>query len=138
MKAIENIKRWEMNEIGRANLKLNTASMPAVTENQVLIKVKALSLNSRDKMMIETGMWRPLDHIPFTPGSDMAGVIVETGNNVKRFKVGDRVISNYTIGWTDGHKMTGCNKISASDLLYASLGGTANGVFAEYVALPEE
>ncbi len=63
-------------------------------ENQVLIRVKAASVNPLD-MKIRMGymqQMRPVQ-LPFIPGLDAAGIVVATGSAVTRFKVGDEVIA---------------------------------------------
>jgi NADPH:quinone reductase-like Zn-dependent oxidoreductase len=54
------MKLWNMDAIGRANLKLAEAAVPEPRAGEVLVKVAAVSLNVRDKMVIDTGMGLPL------------------------------------------------------------------------------
>lgn len=75
-------------------LELTESPTPGVSENEVLIKVHAASLNQLDEM-IRVGTFKatlPYD-LPQTLGSDLAGEIVQVGSNVTRFKVGDQVYS---------------------------------------------
>lgn len=63
-------------------------------ENEVLIRVKAASVNPLD-MKIRMGYlqkMRPVD-LPYTPGLDAAGVVLAVGTAVSRFKVGDEVMA---------------------------------------------
>lgn len=64
---------------------------PSVGPNDVLIGVKACALNHLDIWVRQglPGVSIPLPHIP---GSDVSGLILETGKAVKRFKKGQRVI----------------------------------------------
>ncbi|WP_260596922.1 zinc-dependent alcohol dehydrogenase family protein [Sphingomonas endolithica] len=126
------MRRWEMDGIGRDRLALRERPIPVPARHEVLVKVAAVSLNHRDKMVIESGRGLALD-FPFTPGSDLAGRIVATGDNVKRFAVGDRVISCFTPEWIDGARAG-----TARTPAYRTLGGFFAGVLAEYVVLPEE
>lgn len=126
------MKRWEMHGSGRAQLALKEVAKPVPQPGEVLVKVAAVSLNYRDKMMIENGMGLNLDY-PFTPGSDLAGTVEATGEGVTRFQVGERVISTFTPGWVDG-KQAG----DARTPPYRSLGGAYAGVLAQYVAFPAE
>lgn len=68
---------------------------PEITQgNEVLIKVKAASVNPLD-MKIRQGFMqkmRPVE-LPFTPGLDAAGVVEAIGANVTSVKVGDEVIA---------------------------------------------
>jgi NADPH:quinone reductase-like Zn-dependent oxidoreductase len=92
-----------MNGLGRDNLSLADAAVPRPQPGQILVEVAAVSLNYRDKMVIETGRGLPLQ-FPFTPGSDLAGTVVAVGDHVSRFDVGDRVISTFTPDWRDGRR----------------------------------
>jgi NADPH:quinone reductase-like Zn-dependent oxidoreductase len=90
-----------------------------------------VSLNYRDKLVIETGMGLPIA-FPFAPASDLAGEVVATGTGVTRFKTGDRVISNFIPDWLDGVRPG-----NARTPPYQTLGGFYPGVLADYVAFPE-
>ena len=95
------MRRWEMNSIGRDRLELRDVAIPTPRRGEILVDVAAVSLNHRDKMVIESGRGLPLA-FPFTPGSDLAGKVVARGEGVSRFSIGDDVISTFTPGWLDG------------------------------------
>jgi NADPH2:quinone reductase len=69
---------------------------PRPAPGQVLLDVKASSLNFPDALMAQ-GLYQVKPPLPFSPGTEMAGVIVETGSDVQDFKPGDRVIA--IAGW---------------------------------------
>ncbi|WP_153070362.1 alcohol dehydrogenase catalytic domain-containing protein, partial [Escherichia coli] len=98
------------------------------------VKVKAVALNYRDKMMIESGMGLTLPQ-SFTPASDMAGEVDAVGPGVSRFQPGARVISTFSPGWIDGRQKPYGN---ARQVPYHTLGGFYQGVLAEYVILHED
>lgn len=50
------MRRWEMDELGRARLALRSVPVPKPASGEVLVKVAAASLNYRDKLVIESGM----------------------------------------------------------------------------------
>lgn len=106
--------------------------MPVPRQHEVLVEVGAVSLNHRDKMVVDSGRGLALD-FPFTPGSDLAGRIVARGDDAERFLVGDRVISCFTPEWIDGLRAG-----NARTPAYRTLGGFFAGVLAEYVVMPEE
>ena len=97
----ETMQRWSMNALGRENLKLTQAPVPQPGPGEVRVRVNAVALNYRDKMVIEGSMPIALS-FPFTPASDMAGVVESTGEGVTRFKPGARVISTFFPEWIDG------------------------------------
>jgi NADPH:quinone reductase-like Zn-dependent oxidoreductase len=94
-----------------AGLKLVEEDMPSPGPGEVLVKVKASSLNFRDFVIING--WFPA---PVTPGriplSDGAGEIAAVGDGVRRFAVGDRVVNAFYPNW---------------------FGGSLNGVSEQYV-----
>lgn len=124
--------RWEIDAIGRDRLALKEAMIPSPGDHDILVKVKAVALNYRDKMVIESGRGLPI-RFPFTPGSDLAGEVLAMGRNVSRFALGDRVISTFTPDWIDGRRPG-----NARTPAYRTLGGYYPGVLAEYVAMSED
>ena len=125
------MRRWTMGAIGRDNLTLTETEVPQPGMREVLVKVSAISLNYRDKLVIETGMGLPLI-FPFVPASDMSGVVEAVGAGVTRFEPGDRVISTFSPDWVDG-----LNSGTARQPPYKTLGGIYPGVLSEYVCFPE-
>ncbi|WP_437373237.1 zinc-dependent alcohol dehydrogenase family protein [Inquilinus limosus] len=120
------MKRWQMSRLGRDGLSLVEVAVPRPGPGEILVRVGAVSLNYRDRLVVEDGMGMALD-FPFTPGSDMAGTVVEAGAGVTRFAAGDRVLGTFWPGWIDG-LATGPR---------AALGGPLPGVLSEYLVLPE-
>ncbi len=125
------MKRWEMDAMGRGHLALREVPRPEPRRGEVLVNVAAVSLNYRDKMVIESGRGLALD-FPFTPGSDLSGTVVALGEAATRFGIDERVISTFTPDWIDGVRPGDARTPS-----YRTLGGYYPGVLAEYVALPE-
>lgn len=79
------------------NLKIETVEKPTVKDNEILIRVYATTVNRTDCAVLTgkpfimrffTGFLKP--KLPI-PGTDFAGRIEAVGNNVKSFKVSDRV-----------------------------------------------
>tara|TARA_R110002012_G_scaffold320402_2_gene543960 strand:- start:68738 stop:69013 length:276 start_codon:yes stop_codon:yes gene_type:complete len=57
---------------------------------QVVVQVRACGLNFPDTLIIQ-GLYQFKPELPFTPGSDIAGVVKEVGEGVTHIKVGDEV-----------------------------------------------
>jgi NADPH:quinone reductase-like Zn-dependent oxidoreductase len=68
---------------------------PTPKHDELLVQVHAAGVNPVDNM-IPTGMFKPVLHfqLPATLGSDLAGVVVEVGSSVTRFKPGDAVFAS--------------------------------------------
>src|SRR5262244_1195752 len=95
------MQKWEIAAPGDANLRMVTASKPLPKPGEILIEVDAVSLNYRERWIIDGGMGGSWEK-PLTPGSDVAGRVVALGEHVTRFAVGDRVIDHDIVGWVDG------------------------------------
>ena len=90
-------------------------AVPRPTElkaDELLVQVHAVGLNPIDNM-IPTGMFKPVlqFQLPATIGSDLAGVVIQVGSQVTRFKVGDAI--------------------------FASIFDTGKGALAEFAVVPE-
>ncbi|NXI47382.1 QOR oxidoreductase, partial [Galbula dea] len=70
--------------------------IPSPKENQVLIKVYACGVNPVETY-IRSGTYARKPALPYTPGTDVAGVIESIGEHVTAFKKGDRVFTTDTI-----------------------------------------
>lgn len=68
---------------------------PSIKADELLVQVCAASVNPIDNM-IPTGMFKPVLHfqLPATLGSDLAGVVIEVGSKVTRFKPGDAIFAS--------------------------------------------
>src|SRR6266567_358576 len=79
-------------------MRLEEVSDPRPGPGQVLVKVHAAGVNPVDSY-IRSGTYAVKPPLPYTPGMDAAGVVVEVGPDVKGLKAGDRV---YTAGTLSG------------------------------------
>jgi len=101
---------------------------PQPGAKEIVVRVRAASLNYRDRMILSGHYFRgPVDH-DLIPLSDGAGEVVSVGSGVSRFKAGDRVAGTFFQVWNDG---------SPSGLL-PTLGGPLDGMLADHVALHED
>ncbi len=122
------MKAYEINEFGIDNLALVERDEPIPKANEVKVKFHAASLNYRDLMMVK-GFYNPKLKMPLVPLSDGAGEVVEIGEAVTKFKIGDRVTPIFMQGWTDG----------AIDVSKArtALGGDMDGCLREFGTFDE-
>lgn len=102
---------------------------PEPVHGQVLVRVKAASLNYRD-YLVATGSYNPRMPLPRVPLSDAAGEVAAIGPGVTRWKLGDRVAGIFMQQWIAGPYRDRHGK--------SALGGAIDGVLAEYVALHED
>ena len=117
---------------GPGNLELQEMLIPQYAYDEVLIQVRACGICGSDLKIQE-------DKHPYTPpvivGHEFSGEIVEVGDNVSNWKVGDRVVSEQHIG-ACGHCrqcLTGNSFACASK---RAPGYFSNGAFAEYISVP--
>jgi NADPH:quinone reductase-like Zn-dependent oxidoreductase len=122
------MKSWLLEKTGRESLHLVEIREPKPGPEQILVRTHAISLNFRDKAIIEGSYPLPIN-FPLVPGSDLAGEVVAVGSGVSRFKAGDQVISLFRPKW-----LCGVPSREARE----NLGGPLPGVLAEYVLLSEQ
>ena len=79
------------------NLRLEQVPDPVPGPRQALVEVHAASLNFPDTLQIQ-GKYQFQPPLPFTPGSEVGGVIRAVGAELKGFTVGDRVMATPMIG----------------------------------------
>ncbi len=93
------MKAIVVREFGAPELmKLEDLPDPAPGKGQVLVRVKAIGVNPVE-VYIRSGAYARKPALPYTPGTDLGGVVEKTGPEVTRVKAGDRV---YTHGVAAG------------------------------------
>ena len=114
---------------GFEHLKLAERPEPRPDPGQVLLRMKASSLNYRDLLVPNRGYGSFTGNLPLVPLSDGVGVVIEVGAGVTRVKAGDRVCPCFQQGWIAG----------PPDLerLTRTLGGPVDGTMAELMCLPD-
>ena len=95
------MKAWQLEGFHLHQLVLNDIPEPVPGDGEVLVRVSAVSLNYRDKLLLD-GLYNPHVAFPMTQVADAVGEVVALGANVTRFAVGDRVATNYCTRWIDG------------------------------------
>lgn len=124
------MKAFEIRDsFGVDSLKLVERPAPCAGPGQVLLKMKAFSINYRDLLVVDgVGRWKPPRGR--VPVSDGVGVVTALGNGVSRVNVGDRVAPIFYPRWLEG-------KVAAEKMGHALGGAAADGVLAEYTVFDE-
>jgi NADPH:quinone reductase-like Zn-dependent oxidoreductase len=122
------VKAWQLRSFGRENLICTDVSVPKPGPSEILIRVSAVSLNYRDKLLVE-GLYNPKLIFPITQVADTVGEVVEIGRDVTRVAVGDRVLTQYATTWIDGDPK--------GDETVHTLGNTIPGGLAECLSINE-
>ena len=124
------MKAFEIqNKFGLDSLTLTERPDPKPSYGQVLIKLRSLSLNYRDLMVVK-GLYNPKLPLPLIPFSDGVGEVVAVGEGVTRVNIGDRVAGIFFQKWLAGEL--------TAEKAESALGGAIEGMLAEYVVLHED
>jgi NADPH:quinone reductase-like Zn-dependent oxidoreductase len=115
----EDVELWQQRELRD----------PEVGPGEVVIKVKATSLNYRDLMIAKSRYGAPTV-AELVPLSDGAGEVVAVGAGVTKWAGGDRVAGSFFTHWKSGQ--------FRAEYPNAALRGSASGMLAEYVTLPAD
>jgi NADPH:quinone reductase-like Zn-dependent oxidoreductase len=98
---LENVIYRQMSPGDPDSLTKVTEALPEVRQGEVLVRIRATALNARD-LAVMLGRY-PIPAKPrLSPLSDAAGEIVEIGEGVRRFAVGDRVVNSFYPHWYGG------------------------------------
>ncbi len=123
------MKAWEVHEgFGLDNLVLGERPEPVPGPGQVLLAMRAASLNYRDSVVVGGGYGKSVTP-PLIPVSDGVGEVVATGPDADRLEVGERVCPMFFPEWYDGDP--------APETFEANLGASRDGVLAEYVCMDQ-
>lgn len=115
-------------EFGLDHLAVVDRPDPVPGPGQVVVRVRAASLNYRD-LLIARGQYGRGMQLPRVLGSDGAGEVVAVGEGVPRWKPGDRVIGCFFQNWESGPISERVTK--------GALGGDRDGVLADFVVLEQ-
>ena len=101
---------------------------PTARAGEIIVRLKAASLNYRDLMVIRGDYMG--ERVPIVPVADGVGEVVEIGEGVTRFHLGDRVTGAYYPAWIEG-------EITPQKVTDSIGGGSLDGVLADYFTLRE-
>lgn len=111
---------------GIGNIEIQDRSDPVAGAGELLVRVRASSLNFHDYAVVSGLVPTAEDLIPM---SDGAGEVVATGEGVSGFQVGDTVVSLFFPNWDRGEPNPACMRGVPGDQV--------DGFAAELVAMPE-
>jgi len=103
---------------------------PVAGDNDVLVRVRATSLNRRDLNMLRRNHDDDFSYAGSIPLSDGAGEVIAVGKAVTRFEVGDRVAGIFFDKWIGG--------APSEVALLSDRGGNASGMLSEVIATRED
>jgi alcohol dehydrogenase len=117
-----------LESLGLDNVRVKDIAEPQVGPGDVLVRMRAASLNYRDLVAIEGGYGSQQKRSDLILLSDGAGEVVRVGETVRQLQPGDRVIGCFFQDWEAGRP--------TAQRLRSGLGGLLDGVACEYRALP--
>jgi NADPH:quinone reductase-like Zn-dependent oxidoreductase len=120
---------WQLTSYEPDSLRLNSLPSPQPARHQAVIRVRAVSLNFRDLLVIRGQYSRKLP-LPLTVCSDAAGEVIAVGEAVTRVRLGDRVAAAFMPAWISGR----ADETKAR----SAMGAFAPGVLAEEIVLAED
>jgi NADPH:quinone reductase-like Zn-dependent oxidoreductase len=125
------MRRYQLGRLGSFDaLQLLDARDPQPGAGEVVVGVRACSLNHRDLNII-SGTYSSVALKPGAiPLSDGAGEVIAVGQGVTRWRVGDRVAPIFVQRWLGGNLQP--------EYMPSALGGPSDGVLAERIVLNEE
>ena len=122
------MRAWQLSAFGVDSLEFVERPTPAPGPGEVLVGIRAVSLNYRDLMVVK-GFYNPRMKLPRIPCSDGTGEVVAVGADVTAWKPGDRVAGIFMQNWLDGPPTAAKSR--------RALGGDIDGMLAEYIVLNE-
>jgi NADPH:quinone reductase-like Zn-dependent oxidoreductase len=123
------MRAWQVSTFGIDSLEFVERPTPAPGPGEILVGVRAVSLNYRDLMVVK-GQYNPKMKLPRVPCSDGAGEVVAVGAGVTLWRPGDRVAAIFMQNWLEG-PLTAAKARGA-------LGGDIDGMLADYVVLKQD
>ncbi len=121
------MRAYQFDRFGVENLRFTDLPDPTPGPDEVLVDVRAISLNYRDVLVLR-GHYNPKLRLPATPVSDGAGVVLAVGANVREVAVGAHVVGHFVTAWRDGP--------FRAEYVGSTLGCPGPGLAAERVVLP--
>jgi NADPH:quinone reductase-like Zn-dependent oxidoreductase len=115
---------------GGYRIVLKEVPRPVAGDDEVLVRVRAASLNRRDLNMLQNDDPENAGYAGGIPLSDGAGEVIAVGKGVTGFKVGDRVAGIFFEKWAQGP--------GSEEALLSDRGGNAGGMLSEVIVTRED
>ena len=122
------MRAWQISSFGIDYLEFAERATPQPGPGEVLVRVRAVSLNYRDLLMVK-GQYNPRLRFPRIPCSDGAGQVEAVGDGVTAWKPGDRVAAIFMQNWLDGPPSSVKSR--------GALGGDVDGMLADHVIVKQ-
>lgn len=122
------MKAVHLKNFGISNFSIEKIAVPSPSAHEVLVRIKAVSLNYLDFILADGSFTKELS-FPYIPGSDGSGIVEAVGSEVTRWKAGDRVVMQYVQKWIKGKIDKESNSVR--------VGWQTQGVMSEYVCVPD-
>jgi NADPH:quinone reductase-like Zn-dependent oxidoreductase len=124
------MRGYRLHDLGGPEaLRCEDLPAPSPGHGEVLVRIRAASVNFRDLLVMKGQYSRKLP-LPLIPLSDGAGEVAEVGPGVTRFRAGDRVAGAFMPAWIDGEVTEAISR--------SALGAASDGVLAEARVFPED
>ena len=127
----ETMRQYQFDVVdGEVALVMKEVDRPVPGPNEVLVRVRATSLNRRDLSILESQYGGGNPRTGLVPLSDGAGEVIGVGPGVTRFEVGDRVAGIFFARWMDGRPSALTNA--------SARGGSIDGMLSEMIVSHED
>jgi NADPH:quinone reductase-like Zn-dependent oxidoreductase len=127
----ETMRQYQFDVVdGAVSLVMKEVDRPVPGANEVLVRVRATSLNRRDLSILESQYGGGSPQTGLVPLSDGAGEVIGVGPDVSRFAVGDRVAGIFFERWIDGRPSAATNA--------SARGGAIDGMLSEMIVSHED
>jgi NADPH:quinone reductase-like Zn-dependent oxidoreductase len=113
----------QLDAFGLDNVTLSARPLQSLASQGIRVRIRAASLNHRD-LLIARGQFSSIAPLPLVLLSDCAGEVTAIGRDVRRFRIGDRVVGAPLPAWTTGP--------FAEEMMASALGSRIDGVLGQY------
>jgi NADPH:quinone reductase-like Zn-dependent oxidoreductase len=113
----------QLDAFGLDNVVISARPLQSLASSAIRVRIRAASLNHRD-LLIARGQFSSVAPLPLVLLSDCAGEVTDIGRDVRRFKIGDRVMGAPLPAWISGP--------FTDEMMASALGSRIDGVLGQY------